>query len=151
MRLHLFVLPVALCAAPLAAQQPGAPGTRTPALSSEETQIPPELSDPRLVGRLVDAMKVLSKAFLELPVGEAEAALEGRPTTDADKRRTVRSETRMSERELQQKLDESRPMMEASMKALVAALPAMMKGLAEAGKELERATANMPRPDYPKR
>jgi hypothetical protein len=151
MRLHLFVLPMALCAAPLAAQQPGSAPAQPSVPSAEEIRIPPELSDPSLAGRLVDAMKVLSRAFLELPVGEAEAALEGRSPTQADRRRTTRSETRMSERELQQKLEESRPMMEASMKALVSALPAMMKGLAEAGKELEKATANMPRPDYPKR
>jgi hypothetical protein len=150
MRLLLFVLPL-VCAAPLAAQQPGAPANRTSVPSAEEIRIPPELSDPSLAGRLVDVMKVLSGAFLELPVGEAEAALEGRKATRDDRHRTIRSETRLSERELNQKLEESRPMMEASMKALVTALPAMMKGLAEAGKELEKATANMPRPDYPKR
>jgi hypothetical protein len=37
------------------------------------------------------------------------------------------------------------------MKAFVAALPAMMKGMSEAGRELEKATANMPSPSYPKR
>ena len=36
------------------------------------------------------------------------------------------------------------------MRALSAALPAMMEGLSKAQAELERATANMPRPDYPK-
>ena len=36
------------------------------------------------------------------------------------------------------------------MKALAAALPAMMKGLSEAGRELEKATANLPSPNYPK-
>ena len=41
----------------------------------------------------------MSKAFLNLPVGEVEAAVEGRPVTSADKRRTVRSETKMSERD----------------------------------------------------
>ena len=149
MRLHLYVLPLALCAAPLAAQQPGT--AAKPSVEADEFAIPPEMTDPRLASRLVDGLKVMSKAFLDLPVGEAEAALEGRPATPADKRRTVRSETRMSERELQQQLEASKPMMEASMKALVTALPAMMKGMAEAGKELEKATANIPRPDYPKR
>jgi len=41
--------------------------------------------------------------------------------------------------------------MQAGMRAMAAALPAIMKGMSEAQREIERATANMPRPDYPKR
>jgi hypothetical protein len=143
MRAVLLVLPLAALSVPAHAQSSAAP--------SEAIQIPPEMMDPKWADRLTDAMMAMSKAFLELPVGEVEAALEGRQPTEADKRRTVRSETRMSEQELRQKIDESRPAMRASYKALMAALPAMMKGMSEAQKELERATANMPRPDYPKR
>ena len=85
------------------------------------------------------------------PVGEVEAAIEGRQPTAADKRRTVRSETRMSERDLRQQIEASRPAMQAGIKAVAAALPAIVKGMSEAQREIERATANMPRPDYPKR
>ena len=140
MRLHLMLLPLAFAATPAAAQSADA---AIPA-------IPPELSDPRNADKLVDAMKVMSGAFLDLPVGEVEAALSGRPATAADKKRTVRSETRMSERELQQQIEQGRPMMQAGMKALMAALPSMMAGLSEAGKELEKATSNLPQPGYPK-
>ena len=147
MRLHLIVLPLALVTAPAIAQSP--PRASPPA--ADDLRIPPELGDPALANRLVDTIQVLSRAFLNLPVGEAEAALEGRSATSADKRRTIASETGMTERELRQKLDESRPMMIASQKALMAALPAMMKGLKDAQKEFDRAAANMPRPDYPKR
>ena len=143
MRFHLFVAPLALLAATAAAQT--APQPAPPA--ADDLSIPPELGDPALANRLVDT----SKAFLALPVGEAEAALEGRPATAADKRRTVASESGMTEGELRRKIDESRPMMIASQRALMAALPAMMKGLREAEKEFDRAAANMPRPDYPKR
>jgi len=145
MRFHLLALPFALAAAPALAQAAPAPS------SSDELRIPPELSDPALANRLVDTMQALSRAFLNLPVGEAEAALQGRPATSADKRRTVASESGMTERELKQKIDESRPMMIASQRALMAALPAMMKGLKDAEKEFDRAAANMPHPDYPKR
>ena len=174
MRLHLYVLPLALCAAPLGAQQGAAPqqeqpreqsqiklpaaaqqqGQRAPARPQrpiEATQIPPELSDPRMADRLTDAMIAMSGAFLELPVGEVEAAMEGRKPTAADRQRTVRSESAMSEQQLRQQLEASRPMMQASLKALVTALPSMMKGMGEAQRELERSTANVPRPDYPKR
>ena len=140
MRVSVMLLPLALVASPALAQ---------PA-ETEIPAIPPELGDPRNADKLVDVLKVLSGAFLELPVGEVEAALAGRQPTAADRKRTVRTESKMSERELQQQVEQSRPMMRASMKALIAALPAMMKGMAEAGKELEKAATNIPQPGYPK-
>ncbi|HET7817035.1 MAG TPA: hypothetical protein VFK58_05605 [Sphingomicrobium sp.] len=152
MRTALLLLPLAMIAAPAAAQVPirvqSAPQAAEP---FEPGRRPPEMSDPRLAGRLVDALKVLSGAFLELPVGQAQAALEGRAATAAEKQRTVRSETGLSKQQLDRQLEASKPQMEASMKALVSALPAMMKGMGEAQKELERATVNMPQPGYPKR
>jgi hypothetical protein len=143
MRAALIALPFAALATSALA--------RAPEAQPKAIQVPSEMIDPKWADRLTDAMIAMSKVFLELPVGEVEAALEGRQPTDADRRRTVRSETRMSERELRQKIDESRPAMQAGYKALMAALPAMMQGMSEAQKELERATANVPRPDYPKR
>jgi hypothetical protein len=144
MRLHLLALPLAAAAAaPVAAQEP--------APTADEMRLPPEMSDPRLADRLVDTLQVLSKAFLSLPAGEVEAALEGRPATSADRTRTIASETGLTENELKRKLDESRPAMKGAQKALIAAIPAMMKGFAEAQKEFEKAAANMPQPGSPKR
>jgi len=57
----------------------------------------------------------------------------------------------MNEGELERKIDETRPMIEGSQRAMAAALPAMMQGLAQAQREIERAMANVPRPDYPRR
>jgi len=152
MRAALLILPVAMLAVPASAQV-HVRARSTPRVEQpfEPGQLPPELKDPKLAGRLVDALKVLSDSFLSLPVGEAQAALEGRPATAADRQRTVRSETNMTKQQLDRQLEESKPAMEASMKALVTALPAMMRGFGEAQKELERATANMPQPGYPKR
>ena len=143
MRPSLIVLSLAAMAAPAAAQQTASP--------ADEIRLPPEMSDPRLADRLVDTLQVLSKAFLSVPTGEVEAALEGRPVTPADRKRTVASETGLTERELNRKLDESRPAMHGAQKALMAALPAMMRGLKDAQKEFEAATANMPQPGYPNR
>jgi hypothetical protein len=42
-------------------------------------------------------------------------------------------------------------MIEGSQRAMAVALPAMMQGLAQAQREIERAMANVPRPDYPRR
>ena len=140
MRFSLLLMPIgAIATSALAAPPP------------ENIQIPPQLSDPQLADRLTDTMVALSKTFLNLPVGDVEAALDGRKPTSADKRRTVRTETGMSERELDAKIEASRPAIHAGQKALVAALPALIKGVSDAEKEFERATANLPQPGYPNR
>src|SRR5205085_9740581 len=99
--------------------------------ADSDFQIPAELTDPAWADRLTNVLQILSKSMLEMPVGEVEAAVEGRPATAADKRRTVRTETGMSERELNQQIESARPAMRGAMKAMAAALPAMMKGLEE--------------------
>ena len=139
MRHALLIAPLAVLAAPAAAQP------------ADRLEVPKELTDPAWADRLTDVLQVLSKSMLELPVGEVEAAIEGRQPTATDKRRTVRTETQMSERELSQHIESARPMMRGAMKAMSSALPAMMKGLEQAGREMEKATANLPQPGYPKR
>ena len=150
MRAFQLIIPLALVASPALAQSKPAPATAAP----ETITIPRELTDPAMADRLARMMQAMSKAFLEMPVGEIEAAAERRPATRADRRRTVRQIGRAEdpnfERDLQRQIASSKPMIEVSMKALAAALPAMMKGLSEAGRELEKATANLPSPNYPK-
>ena len=147
MRAIPLILASTLVATPAMAQQP--------AKSPERIQIPREITDPQLAGRLADMMQVLAKAMLNLPVGEIQAAAQGRPATAEEKRQTVRDIGRKDDpnfdRNLERQVAASKPMIEASMKALISALPAMMKGMSAAREELERATANLPRPDYPKR
>ena len=151
MRAFLLIVPLAVVASPAVAQTRPAP---PPAAPSEAIVVPPELTDPAMADRLARMMQAMSKVFLELPVGEIEAAAEGRPATRADRRRTVRALGRADDpnfdRNFQREIANSKPMIEASMKALAAALPARMRGLSEAGRELEKATANLPSPNYPK-
>ena len=144
MRSVLILLPLAAMASPAFAQF-------APPPPPQVMPLPPAMTDSRLADRITDAMSAMSKAFLNLPVGEIEAAMEGRQPNYADRRRTVRSETGVNERELERKIDEARPMIEGSQRAMATALPAMMKGLTDAQRELERAMANVPRPDYPRR
>ncbi len=149
MRPSLFLLPLALVASPALAEPATASG------AAGEVRIPSELTDPAMAARLGDVMQALSGAFLNLPVGEVEAAMEGRRPTAADRSRTVRTVGRESdpnfERNLKRQIAGSRVTMQAGMQALATALPAMMRAMAEASKELEKAAANLPRPDYPKR
>ena len=100
----------------------------------------------RLGGRVVK-----NAAGFDLPVGELEAIAEGRQPSAADRRRTVRDTDPDLSRDVQQQIAQARPVMESSLKALTAALPAMLKSLEQAGQALDRAAANLPSPTYPKR
>ncbi|WP_395622624.1 hypothetical protein [Sphingomonas daechungensis] len=142
MRAVLVVLPLALLATPALAAPPA---------DHDVSKIQRELADPKWADRLTDTMIAVSRAFLNMPVGEVEAAVQGRQPTAADKRRTMQSETGMSEQQLQQKIEDTRPKIEAGMRAMAAALPAIVKGFSDAQREIERASANVPRPDYPRR
>ena len=149
MRAHLLLLSLCMVAAPAIAQP-------TPTASpARDLQIPRELTDPATADRLARAMDALSKSFMNLPVGELQAAVEGRAPTPAERKLTVRDLGRRQrpdfERQVNQQVANAKPMIEQSMKALAAALPAMMQGLEQAESAIERAVANMPDPTYPKR
>jgi hypothetical protein len=147
MRVALLALPLLMAASPAVAQsaQP----------QQRQLQVPREFSDPAMAERLARMTEVLGKALLNLPAGELEAIAQGRQPTEADRRRTVRDTARAGdpnfERDFQQQMAQSRPIIESSMKAMVTALPSIMQSLEKAGEALERATANMPSPTYPKR
>jgi hypothetical protein len=150
MRATLLIVPLLLAAEPAAAQAPPAP---------PPTNIPGEmqraLGDPAMADRVANVMQSLSQAFLDLPVGQVEAALEGRRATPAEKRLTVRDMGRRDDpdfdRKFQRQIADAKPMIRQSMRAMAEALPAMMQGLQQAGQAIERAAANMPDPNYPKR
>ena len=145
MRHLLLAVSIALIAAPVAAQPAPQPG---------QIQVPPELTDPAMADKLARILQGLSKALMELPVGEVQAAVEGREATAQEKRMTVRDLARRGDpefdRKLEQQIAQSKPMIEQSMRALSQALPAMTKALSDVARQMERATANMPRPDYPR-
>jgi len=136
--------PLAIALACLASPAAAAP-------APEDVRIPPELTDPKLAERLSKMSDAMTKALMDLPVGEIEAAAEGRPATDADRRRTVRDLTGPSAPDLERKIAESGPRIRAAMKAFSDALPEMTEALSKAADAMERATANMPQPGYPRR
>ncbi len=140
MRLALIALPLMLAATPALAA-PAAP------------QLPPELTDPAMPDKLGRMAGALTRALMDMPVGELEAAVEGRPVTEADKARRVRDAVGAPDAEQRVAADvaTSGRQMQAMTKALVASLPAIMAAMDGVEKELERAVANIPDPTYPKR
>ncbi len=147
MRNLLIAVPLALLAAPAVAAQP--------APRPEPIQVPAEITDPAFTDRLADMMQAMSKVFLDMPIGEVQAAAEGRKATAAERKLTVRDIGRRDDpnfdRNFDRQIAQARPMIQQSMKAFAQALPAITKSLSEAAGALERATANLPRPDYPRR
>ena len=142
MRSAFVLIPLTMLAAPAAAAPPQQPPT---------AEVQRVLNDPATVERMTGVMQALSKAFLDMPVGEVEAAVEGRPATPADRQRRVRDIEPGVDVDLQAQMAQARPMIRQSMKALSDALPGLMKGFAEARQSLDRAISNMPDPTYPKR
>ena len=149
MRLSLLPIPALLFAAPAFA----APTPVQPAKPTAPIAIPPVLSDPALADKLGRVAGVLTKSLMDLPVGEMEAAIEGRPATPADRARTVRDNIGGPgvEQQVTAEAAASGRMMQAAGKALIASLPAILKSLEGARDEIERATANLPSPTYPRR
>jgi hypothetical protein len=100
-------------------------------------------------------MQALSKAFLNLPVGEIEAAAEGRRPTRAERKLTVRDMARRDDpdfdRNFERQIAQAGPMMKQSMKAFGEALPRISQSMSQIAAELERVTANMPQPMDPQR
>ena len=143
MRKTLILLPLLLCASPAFAQEAPPP------------QLPPELTDPATFQRLAGQMQALSQALLDVRVGGVEAALEGREATPQERRTTVGDLARRKDpdfdRHLQQRMAAVGPQIQWSVKAVNRALPEMMRSVEDARRALDRALANMPDPDYPKR
>ena len=137
-----LALPLLLVAVPVAAQ----PASPAPVL-------PPELTDPALADRLGNMAGVLTRSLMDLPVGEIEAAIEGRPPTPADRAKRVRDNVGdpYMEQRIAAEAAQTGRTMQAATRALVSSLPAIMGALAGVERELERAVANLPDPSYPRR
>jgi len=139
MRALLFALPLALLPVPAAA-------------APADHQSPPELSDPAVADKLTKALVPLSRALMNMPIGELEAAVAGREPTAADRSRKLSDEVGPEgQKDIEASIAAAGPQMRAMQKALVASLPALMSSLEGIQRELERATANLPDPTYPKR
>lgn len=141
MRALLIALPFALFTVPAAAAPQAAPA------------LPQELTDPAMADKLGKMAGALTKALMDLNVGEVEAAVEGREPTAADRQKKVRDTIGGpdTERRVEAQAAQSGRMMQAGAQAMVKALPAIMKALESVEDDVARAVSNLPDPTYPKR
>ncbi len=144
MRLLFIALPLTLVSSPALA----APPHRVP-------QLPRELTDPAMPDQIGRVAGAVSRAFLDLPVGEIQAAIEGRPVSPADRHRTVRDIAGRNDPYLDQRIERqvanSGAAMQAGARAMASALPAIIDSIDRAADQIDRATANLPDPSYPRR
>jgi hypothetical protein len=137
----LFILPLLLCA--------------SPALAQPMPQLPPELTDPATVHRLAETLDALSHALMNVRIGEARAALEGRDATPRERNMTVGDLARRDDpdfdRHMHQQIATIEPQVQRGVKAVNRGLPAVTQALDDAQRAIDRALANMPDPTYPRR
>jgi hypothetical protein len=140
MRIALALLPLSLLATPALAQP---------------IQLPPELTDPATADKLARSMQALAQAMLDLKIGAVQAAIEGRQPTPAERNLSLGDLARRNDpqidRHLQQQIATAKPKIEQSIHALNQALPEINADLQRAHQALQRAIANMPDPNYPRR
>ena len=144
MRLLLIAIPLTLAASPALAAEP----YRAP-------QLPRALTDPAMPDQMGRVAGALTRALMDLPVGEIQAAIEGRPVTSADRRRTVRDLAGRGDadfdRRIEQQAERSGAAVQAGARAMAAALPSILDSIDRAADQIDRATANLPDPNYPRR
>ena len=141
MRKTLIVLPILLCSSPAFAQQ-------APVL-------PPELVNPATVHQLFGTLDQLTRALMNVRVGEAKAALEGRDANPRERNMTVGDLARRDDpnfdRHIHQQIASAEPQVQRGIQSVNRALPALMQSLDDVQRAVDRAVANIPDPTYPRR
>ena len=159
MRAFVALVPLSLMSAPALAQtpQPQSQAPQAQPQPRDEFALPPEFMDPRMAETLAQVLGTMTRAMMDVPVGEVQAAVEGRRPTGADRALTVRDLAGRDanfDRKIQQQLSAAMPRMQAAMAAMSRSLPAMARAMEkvadEMGGKLGEATANLPQPGYPK-
>lgn len=147
----LILLPLLLCASPALAQA----GAGADPAEPRVLRVTHDLTDPAAMEHLAMKLEALSEALLNVPVGDVKAAVEGHPASAAERSMTVGDMIRRHDpdfdRKVARQMAETGPRIRQSMKAVHEALPAIMHAINEAQQAVDRATANMPDPSYPKR
>jgi hypothetical protein len=139
--MRLIFLPVLALAAPAAA----APDTAA---------IEQALRDPATAERVDRSLGALTDALLDLKVGGMKAALEGRKADSSEQGMTLRDLERSEGRDpeaIRRQIREAGPALANGLNRLADAIPAMARALGDIEKAVDRAAANMPDPNYPKR
>lgn len=141
MRIVLVLLPLSLFATPALAQSAYPPPLMPP----------PPIARPADIDRVSNAAEAVSEALLHMPIGEVRAAIQGREPTAADRRKTLGREAGVTDRDVRAQIEAAKPMIQHGVEAATRALPRIMQSLADVQGTVDRALANLPDPNYPRR
>ena len=150
MRLVTALLAAAALPGTAMAQSVTPPAPPSPADVAEMQR---QIADPATGAALSRMTGAVTRALMDMPVGEIEAAVEGRPATVADRRRTVRDTVGGPEEaaRIEREVAASGAQMQVMQRALVAALPGMIAAAGEMQKAIEQAGASLPLAGYERR
>lgn len=113
------------------------------------------LRDPAVADKVVKSLDGFTDAVMSLKVGPLQAAMEGREPTAEERNLTIgdieRRKGPEAEANLRAKIRAAGPAIAKGMNAVANALPVMSKAMDDIERTIDRATANMPDPTYPKR
>ena len=125
----------------------------SPALAAPPPMLPPVLTDPAMADQLGRVAGAVTRSLMNLPVGELEAAIEGRPATHADRARTVGDSIGdpYVEQRIADQAAQSGRTMQAASRAIAASIPTIMQAIEGATADIERVIGNLPDPTYPRR
>ena len=126
-----------------------------PAPAPPPIAMPRALTDPAMADKLGRTMGAMAHAVMNIPVGEMQAAIEGRPVTRADRNRRVGDVAGPDGRAMADHVAGNGAAtgraMQAAGRAMIGALPAILQAVRGAESEIVRATSNLPDPTYPRR
>ncbi|URD59822.1 hypothetical protein M8312_08330 [Sphingomonas sp. KRR8] len=146
MRLPILFATLGIASPALAQPYPYAPPPPPPGAA----QLPPEIASGEFVDRMQPVVRALSHALLDMPVGELEAAVEGRPVTPYDRRKRLGDVAGVDERQLDREISANGQKVRSGTQSMVRALPVIQRALNEAGDQVARAIDNLPSPAYPR-
>ena len=127
-------------------------GVAAPAAAQPLPQaLPPEIASGQVVDQLQPVLRAVAHAFLDLPVGEIQAAVENRPVRPEDHNRRVRDVAGIDERQLDREIARGSGSVKAGTQAISRSLPVITRALSEASDEIARTVNNLPSPAYPRR
>ncbi len=127
-------------------------GLATPAVAQPmPSQLPPVIASGQVVDQMQPVLRAVAHAFLDLPVGEIQAAVENRPVRPEDRNRRVRDVAGVDERQIDREIAEGSGTLKAGTQAMARSLPVITRALNEASDEIARAVNNLPSPTYPRR
>ena len=112
----------------------------------------PDLSDPRMAQTVARMAGAMTRAMMDMPVGEIEAAAQGRVPTAADHGRRLGDIAPPGiDREVERETAHNGAQMQAMGKAMAVAVPGIIRSLEHAAREAQRAAGTLPDPTYPRR